>query len=293
MDTIPAKKLVITNKNKNWFGTDFTLNIYRGCNHGCIYCDSRSDCYNNKDFENIKVKEDCVNKVAKELSSKRIKGIICTGAMSDPYNPFEQKYLFTRKILNEIYINSFSVFIMTKSDLVTRDIDLLKKINEYNSAMVAITITTYDDKLCKIIEPNVIESSKRFQAIKKLSDSGIKVGVLMMPILPFVNDNIENIKNIVTMSKECGASFIVPSFGVTLRDSQREYFYGKLDENFPNVKDDYIKIYKNEYNCKSLEHRKLKKEFINLCKENEILYRMNDIAKLQQNDSEPTQISLF
>lgn len=292
MQTIKAKKVVNKNKYTHWFETQYTLNIYRGCSHGCIYCDSRSDCYNNDNFDEVKVKEDIVNKVALELSSKRTKGIICTGAMSDPYNPFEKKYEFTRKVLNEIYLNSFSVFLMTKSDLVVRDIDILKKIDENNSSMVAITITTFDDELCKVIEPNVCTSSERFTAIKKLSENGIKVGILLMPILPFINDNIENIEKIVLKAKECGASFILPSFGLTLRDRQRAYYYDNLDKNFKGLKEQYIKIYKNGYNCKSLNEKELKAHFSKLCKENGILYRMNDISKLQKNDT-VEQISLF
>lgn len=292
MELIESKKIITTNKNKNWFGTDFTLNAYRGCNHGCIYCDSMSECYNDKNFSTVKAKKDVVEKVHSELSSKRKKGTICTGAMSDPYNSFEKKYEFTRDILEQIYINSFGVFLMTKSDLVIRDIDILQKINKNNCAAVAITITTFDDNLAKIIEPNVSSSSDRFLAIKKLSDEGINAGILMMPILPFINDTVWNIENIVKRAKEVGAKFIYPSFGVTLRDVQRDYFYDSLDKNFIGLKDKYIKLYRNDYNCQSVDYKMLKQHFEKLCKENNILYKMKDIILFLENE-QISQLSLF
>ena len=200
------------------------MNIYKGCCHGCIYCDSRSDCYGIEDFDRVRIKENSINLIEKDLKSKRKKGIVATGAMSDPYNPFEEKFLLTRKALELIDKYNYGAAIATKSDLIIRDIDVLKRIKEHSPVLCKITITTADDELSKKIEPNVCLSSERFKAIKKLSDEGIYTGILLMPILPFINDTEENIISIVRKAKENGAKFVYPAFGVTLRSNQRIHF---------------------------------------------------------------------
>ena len=246
MELIPAKSIVSGyRENNNWFGTNYNMNIYKGCCHGCIYCDSRSECYGIDNFDIVRAKVNSSEIIRRELKSKRKNGVIGTGAMSDPYNPFEKKFALTRNALEIIDNFGFGVAIATKSDLILRDIDILKRIKEHSPVLCKITITTADDELCKIIEPNVVVTSKRFEAIKKLSDEGIYTGILLMPILPFINDTEENIINIVKLAKHNGAKFIYPAFGVTLRTNQRDYFFKILDKNFPGIKEKYIKSFGN------------------------------------------------
>ncbi|MCL2673993.1 MAG: radical SAM protein, partial [Defluviitaleaceae bacterium] len=202
MLTVPAKTIVTrVKKPSSWFGAEYNMNIYRGCSHGCIYCDSRSECYRNFDFDTVKVKEDALRIIRDELRKKAKSGVIGTGAMSDPYNPLEQELQLTRHSLELINAFGFGVAIDTKSPLVTRDIDILQDIKQHSPVIVKLTVTTDDGGLCKKLEPNVATSSERFAAIKTLSDNGIYAGVLMMPILPFINDTDENISAIVTNAK--------------------------------------------------------------------------------------------
>jgi len=192
MEYIKAKKLISQYAYDNsWFDINYNMNIYKGCCHGCIYCDSRSECYQIEDFDRVRAKENAIESIGKELKGKRRKGVIGTGAMSDPYNPLEKKFQLTRGALEEVNKYNFGISIATKSPLITRDIDILKKISSHSPVLIKMTITTFDDDLCKRIEPNVPCSSERFKAIKQLSDNGIYTGILLMPILPFINDTEE------------------------------------------------------------------------------------------------------
>lgn len=247
MEYIPTKTIVSNYKdNPHWFGINYNMNIYKGCCHGCIYCDSRSNCYQIIDFDRVRIKENSIEIIKKDLTSKRKKGVVGTGAMSDPYNPFEEKYLLTRQALKLLDEHRFGIAITTKSDLIVRDIDILKRIQKHSPNLVKITITTSDDELCKKIEPNVSTTSDRFKGLKKLSDNNIYSGVLLMPILPFINDTEENIRNIIKRAYECGAKFIFSyGIGVTLRSNQREYYFEQLRKIFPNqmLDEKYIKTY--------------------------------------------------
>ena len=238
MKTIPAKTIITkTKKPAAWFGANYNMNIYRGCCHGCIYCDSRSDCYRNPDFNTVKAKENALQLIRDDLRRKVKTGVIATGAMSDPYNPFEKDEQLTRNSLELINAFNFGVAIDTKGPLVTRDVDILADIKSHSPVIVKMSITTADDHLSKIIEPGAALSSQRFSALKELSDAGIFCGVLMMPILPFINDTKENIAAIVTKAKEANVRFIYPAFGVTMRQGNREYFYEQLDKYFPEYKE--------------------------------------------------------
>lgn len=291
---IEAKSLLTKIKKGNhWFGYDYNMNLYRGCLHGCIYCDSRSECYEVGEFEEVKVKGNALELLEKELRSKRNKGIIGMGSMSDPYNPYENKYQLTKKSLELMEKFKYGVFIITKSALVLRDKDILKRVDKNAKAVVGITITCGNDGLGKIIEPNVSLSSERFKAIKNLNEAGIDAGILLMPILPFVNDTLDNVKEIVRLAVINKAKFIYPYFGVTLRDKQREFFYENLEKHFPGTKDRYIKRYGNNYSCESDNAKELYKLFAKLCEEEKILYRMEDINKLFVMKKEFEQISLF
>lgn len=283
-------------ENNRWFGLNYNMNLYKGCSHGCIYCDSRSECYGVKNFDSVRAKRNVLDILNKELKSKRKKGVIGIGAMSDTYNPFERNLNLTRGALELINRYGFGISIATKSDLILRDIDILKKISNHSPVLIKITITTFHDGLCRKIEPNVVPSSNRFEAIRKLTSEGIFTGILLMPVLPFINDNEENIRSIVRKAKECGAKFIFAyGMGVTLRGNQREYYYEKLSKLFPNelLVKKYMDIYGERYECPSLEYKKLWDIFKNECERCGILYKMNDIINAYRKDYEETQISLF
>lgn len=277
MEYISANTIVTKTKNSTWFGTEYNMNIYRGCCHGCIYCDSRSACYHVEDFDTVKVKEDALRIIRDDLRRKVKKGIVGTGSMSDPYNPIDKDLLLTRNSLELINAFEFGVAIATKSPLVTRDIDVLSDIKSHSPTIVMITITTADDSVCKLIETNIAESSKRFSALKELSKNNIYCGVILMPILPFINDTEENILKIIHLAKDSGAKFIYPSFGVTLRTNQREHFYNKLDPNFPDIKEKYISRYGERYYCTSPKAKKLYRIFKMECDKLGLLYNMRDI----------------
>lgn len=297
MQYIKVKTIVSQAKNNdNWFGINYNMNIYQGCCHGCIYCDSRSNCYQIIDFDRVRAKENSTEIIKNELRSKRNKGVIGTGAMSDPYNPYERKLMLTRKALEEIDSNRFGVAIATKSDLVVRDIDILKRIQSHSPTLIKMTITTYDDNLCKKIEPSVCESSRRFEAIRKLSDNGIYVGVLLMPILPFINDSEENIKNIIKKAYESNAKFVFSyGLGVTLRQNQRQYYFDQLNKLFPgnNLPQRYINTYKESYINPASNNKKLWRVFREECEKYNLLYKMEDIIKDYKTNYEKTQISWF
>lgn len=297
MDYIPTKTILSQYTDKNfWFGSNYNMNIYKGCNHGCIYCDSRSECYGLKDFDTVRAKANAIDIIRTELKSKRKKGVVGTGAMSDPYNTFEVKHQLTREALKLIHSNNFGVSLDTKSPLVTRDIDILSEIKEHSPVIIKITITTFDDDLCKKIEPNVAVSSKRFQAIKKLSDNGIFCGVLLMPLLPFINDNEENIRNIIREAAKNGAKFVFTfAMGVTLRQNQRDHYFQQLLKLFPNepLVKKYIETYGYSYECSSPNNHRLMNVYIEECKKHNLLYKMEDIVSAYKAPYSKEQLTLF
>lgn len=294
MEIIPAKTILSGFSDSNsWFGINYNMNIYKGCSHGCIYCDSRSECYRVDNFDRVRAKENALTLIERELKSKRKTGVVGTGAMSDPYNPLEKEYKLTRGALELINKYRFGVSIATKSDLIVRDMDILKAISKHSPVLIKITITTSNDQLCKMIEPNVANASDRLTAIRTLSGEGIFNGILLMPVLPFIEDNEENISNIIKSAVENGAKFIYPAFGVTLRQNQRAWYYKKLDENFPTLKQKYISNYGNAYECRSLKSKELWKFFQYECNKYGILYKMNDIISNYKNGYNHEQLSLF
>jgi DNA repair photolyase len=290
---IPAKTIISrTSHPESWFGNTYNMNLYRGCNHGCIYCDSRSDCYQVENFDEIVAKENAFAIIEKELRCKRKRGVIGTGAMSDPYNFKEKGQCLTQGALQLIDRYGFGVNIITKSDLIVRDLDLLKSINEQAPVGVGITITIADDDLARRIEPGAPAASRRFAAIKSLSDKGIYAGILMMPILPFISDDIGNILTMVRSAAENGARFIYPLFGMTLRDGQREYFYQELDRLYPGLKLKYQKLFGNCYQCMSPDQEKLAELFYRECEHQGIIYRMPEIIQGIYNSAGRRQLNL-
>lgn len=297
MKYIEAKSIVSSYQgNNSWFGINYNMNIYKGCPHGCIYCDSRSECYGIEEFDAVRAKLNSTAVIRKDLKSKRKKGVVGTGSMSDPYNIFERKYEYTREALKLVDEFGFGIGIATKSALITRDIDILKRIKTHSPVIIKITITTYDDKLCSKIEPNVSLSSKRFEALKMLSDEGIYAGILLMPILPFINDTEENIINIVRKAYDNGAKFIFAyGMGLTLRGNQRDYYYEKLIKLFPEKKlvEQYMNGYGNSYECSSQNSRKLWSVFTKECNKYGILYKMSDIINDYKRGYYEEQIKWF
>lgn len=295
MKTIPAKTILQKNKTSDWFGNDYNMNLYRGCCHGCIYCDSRSDCYHIEDFETVCAKENALVILRNELRRKVRTGVIGTGAMSDPYNPFEAEQMLTRHALELISAYNFGITVITKSPMITRDIDVYKEISEHSPTLCKMTITAYDDQLCKIIEPNIAPASERFSALAKMSENGLFTGITMMPILPFIEDNDENIRRIVRTAYECGVRCIYPYFGVTLRANQREHFFNELDKRFPEQKlsQQYIRHFGNRYECVCPNVRKLRKVFIEECEKYGILYNMKSIISAYKRGYGDMQLSFF
>ncbi|MBR4447407.1 radical SAM protein [Methanobrevibacter sp.] len=248
------------------------MNLYRGCSHGCIYCDSRSEIYNmNHKFEDIEVKQNALELLKKELI-KRPKAMIGTGAMTDPYIPLEKRLQYVRKSLELIYRYGFGFTCITKSDLILRDLDLLKKINEKTKVVVQMTITTANDDLCSILEPNVCPTSRRVEVLKILNDEGIPTVVWLCPILPYINDTEENINAIIDYCVESNVYGVLCfEMGLTLREGNREYFYQKLDENFPGLKEKYIKKFGKNYVLPSPNNNKLMNIFKKRTSEHGIL----------------------
>ena len=293
---IKAKTIVQNKADKKhfWFGFDYNMNLYQGCHHGCIYCDSRSECYHVENFNQVKIKQNVISLLSKELCTKKRKGVIAIGAMSDPYNHYEQQLKITHQALKIINQTGFGVMITTKSHTIVHDLEILKHINAKQPVLICMTITCGNDQLSKKIEQNVSLSSKRFETIKQLRQQNIYAGILMTPILPFINDTPENIKEIVYQAHLANASFIYPMFGVTLRDRQREYFYNQLDQLFSGIKELYIKQFGNNYLCNSPRIYELKKLFIKECHNYNLTYKMEDIIKgYKQMPASPKQLSLF
>lgn len=272
------------------------MNIYRGCLHGCIYCDSRSTIYGmNHPFEDVEVKINAPELLEKALRSKRKKCMIGTGSMSDPYCGIEKELKLTRKCLEIIDGYGFGATVLTKSDLVLRDLDILKKINEKTKCVVQMTLTTYDDDLCRIIEPNVCPTSRRFEVLKILRDNGIPTVVWFTPILPFINDTKENIEGIVSCCIEASVRGILFfGAGVTLRDGDREYFYSCLDRHFPGLKEKYIKTYGMSYVAESIKSDELQRLFVKKCEENGIDHNIDSVfSYLNDFEFKNDQMSLF
>jgi len=272
------------------------MNIYRGCTHGCIYCDSRSSCYQMKhDFEDIEVKRNAPELLEDALSRKRKKCMIGTGSMCDPYMHCEEKLGLTRKCLEIIERYGFGTTLITKSDRVLKDLDLLKSINEKSKCVVQMTLTAYDEDLCKIIEPNVCSTRKRFETLKTLRDNGIPTVVWYSPVLPFINDTEENLRGILGYCFEAGVCGVLCfGIGTTIRDGDREYFYAALDRHFPGVKQKYIRKYGYSYECTSDNNRELMKIFHAECGAHKVMHDVGQIfGYLNDFPQDGGQISMF
>lgn len=283
-----------SDQGNRWFGIDYHMNLYKGCSYGCIYCDSRSDAYHIDNFEIVRSKVNALEILEEELASKQYKGVVSFGTLSDPYNDQEEEHQITRGALELIKKYGFGVSIDTKSDLILRDIDLLKDIQKNNNVIIKISITTFDDELAKFLEPNVISSTKRFSVLKTLRENNIYAGVLMTPVLPFITDNEETIKKCVQLAKENDAKFIYTKMGMTLRKKVREYYYEHIDKLYPGLSNDYQTVYEKSLVCNPLKYRDLLEIFVNECNKNHILCDMSEIiADYKRKIPTRKQISLF
>ena len=255
------------------------MNLYRGCSHGCIYCDSRSKVYNMQhQFEDIEIKSNAIELLEKSLKGKRKKCMIGMGSMTDPYIPLEKEIKNTRKSLELIYKYGFGATLITKSSAILRDLDILKVINSKTKCVIQMTLTTFDEKLCKIIEPNVSSAKERFETLKILNQNNIPTVVWLTPILPFINDTEENLTGILDYCVKANVYGIICfGMGVTLRDGNREYFYEKLDKYFPRLKEKYIKAYGTNYILNSPNNKYLMNIFYKTCQKYNIIYNNNDI----------------
>ena len=273
------------------------MNLYRGCRHGCIYCDSRSACYRMEHpFEDIEVKQNALTLLEDALRRKRRPCMIATGSMSDPYTPPEEELRYTRRALELILQYGFGMTLLTKSSLVLRDLDLLQRINSQTKCVVQMTLTTWEESLCRILEPNVSTTTERFAALMKLKEAGIPTVVWLCPILPFLNDTAENINRLLDCCEQAGVRGIVQfGMGVTLRQGNREYFYRQLDRHFPGLKERYIRTYGNAYVLESPNSRELLELLHRRCRDAGILHDNPSVFRyLQEMEiKQPQQMSLY
>jgi len=272
------------------------MNIYRGCTHGCIYCDSRSKCYQfDHDFEDIEVKSNAAEMLDRELHCRRRRGMIVTGAMCDPYMHIEEELGITRQCLQVISRHHFGVAVQTKSTRILRDIDLLTEINRKTKAVAQITLTTADDMLCRIIEPAVEPTSERFQALCELRTAGIPTVVWLSPFLPFINDKRENVEALLDYCLRAGVGGIIHfGVGMTLRDGDREYYYAALDRHFPGLKQRYIEKYGNAYEIASDNTHELTRLITDTCRKHNIICGFENVLRyIRDFPDKNEQLSLF
>jgi len=306
IQTVSAKTIIQKEKlpsYQTWWGTSYNMNLYKGCSHGCIYCDSRSLCYQNSEFDVVKPKDDCLRIIDKELKLKYTRrGVIGTGAMSDPYNHLEAELKLTRGALEIINKYQFGISITTKSDLVTRDIDVLSEIKRTAPVIVKFSLTSSDDVLSRALEPNVTISSERLKAIETLSKAGIYSGVLLWPTMPFLTDSQEQVIDLLNKAKDSGAKFVTAYFGLTLRIGSRDYFFENLDKlieskKIPSdTKERYIKRFGTRYICDIPKKQTVIKVFKEHCHKRGLLYQFADVTADYQKGydfNSNSQISIF
>lgn len=292
-----TSKSILSPRQKNgqyWFGIDYTVNLYRGCNHGCIYCDSRSQCYGIDDFSKVRPKKEALVLLERELKSKKQKGVISLGAMSDSYNALEKELQLTRGALALFAQYGFGLSLETKSDFLLRDSDLFQQIAQNNGLIIKFSFSTPSQEKAKKIEPQAASPAARFHALRQLSEKGIYCGVLYCPILPFLTDSVAEVQQMVAYAKEAGAKFIYPYWGITLRDRQRDFFYAQLDHHYPGLRTRYAQTYGSAYACGCPQVNNLQQVFQQACQKNGLFYRMADIINgYRQKIPAVEQISLF
>jgi len=289
---VPARHILIRNKSTQWFGTDHTMNLYRGCPHGCIYCDSRSQCYGDDDFDRVKVKERALELLRDELRRKVRPAFIGMGSMSDPYNPLERELELTRKALMLLHAYECGVAVCTKSGLILRDADLYADIQARAPVICKVTVTTTDEALAAKVEPGADSPAERLRALEGLAKRGIFTGVVMMPVLPFLEDSAANVLGVVDAAADAGARFVYPAFGMTLRDRQRAYYLDRVEGLFPGLGERYVRQYGTGYWCTSPRARELWAAFSQRCREKGLFYEMGQIVRAAKGTYD-TQLTFF
>ena len=281
MQTVQAKHLLTPVRcgMDEFYHADWNMNLYRGCTHGCIYCDSRSLCYRIDHFDDVRPKENALALLEGELRSKRQSGVITMGAMSDPYNPLEEKLRLTRGALQLMLRHGFGAAFTTKSALCARDAELLGEIGRRAPVCARLTVTCAEDELCRMIEPRVSPSSERFAALRTLSGAGVFSGVWLNPVLPWLTDTEENLRQIVRMTTENGGRFVVCFFGMTLRTGNREYYFSALERRFPGLRAQYLKAFGNASEIPARDPKALHAAFTDECRKCGLLWRFGDINR--------------
>lgn len=281
MEPLIAKQLLtpVHGSMEDFFYADWNMNLYRGCSHGCVYCDSRSVCYQIDHFDTVRPKENALTLLELELRGKRSTGVITMGSMSDPYNPLENKLQLTRGALEHIRKHRFGAAYTTKSALCARDADILAEISKNAPVCARLTVTCADDDLCRKIEPHVSATSERFRAMRTLADQGVYTGVWLNPLLPYLTDTEENIRRIVKMTADSGGRFVVCFFGMTLRTGNREYYFTALEKQFPGVRDKYLHRYGNAYELTVPDAGHLYDAFRDECTRQYLHWRFDDINR--------------
>lgn len=294
MEFVPARQIVTRSREDgSFYGYDYNMNIYRGCCHGCIYCDSRSDCYRIEDFDRVRAKKDALAIIERELRYKRRGGVVSTGAMSDPYNPFEAEHRLTRGALELLDRYGFGVSVLTKSPLIARDAGLFQRMARHSVVSPKLTVTCADDGLSRKLEPGVAPSSERFGAVRALAEAGLYTGISVAPVLPFLTDDDGNIRGLVERAAAAGAKYVYLETGVTLRMNQRDYYYRQLDRLFPGLSGRYRETYGDRYHCTTPRYREVRRVLAEACKRHGLLYKLPDILAAQRAPYEQTQMRLF
>ena len=275
MELVEAKSIITNSKglNYSYLAAEYTMNIYRGCSHGCVYCFARGEYYKIPEFDRVRAKKDALRIIRDDLARKVKRGVVTTGGMSDHYNPEEREHKLTRNALELLNAFGFGICILTKSDLVLRDTDIISDIKTHSPVNVSFSVTCAEDGLCRLIEPYAALSSKRFEALARLAERGITAGVLLDPILPYVNDTGDNIRGIVKRAKDAGARYIYASLSVTMEGIQREHFFKTIEPNFPGTAEKY-KRFGNYYRCHPPGEKKLWDAFADECEKRGIIYDM-------------------
>ena len=272
------------------------MNLYRGCVHGCIYCDSRSSCYHmDHAFEDVAVKRNASALLEDALKRRRKPCMIGAGSMTDPYIPLEEELGHVRQALELVLRYGFGITLITKSARVLRDLDLLAAINRRTKCVVQMTLTTYDEALCRKLEPHVSTTRERFQALLRLREAGIPTVVWLCPILPFINDTRENLEGVLDLCLQAGVCGVVCfGMGMTLREGSREYFYAQLDRHFPGMKERYIAAYGSRYLLESPNSRQLTALFHDICRRGGVVHDNDSVFQYLRTLEERTdQLSLF
>lgn len=275
-----------------WFGIDFHANLYWGCPHGCLFCDLVADCRPGEDFSKITHRPDVLEILSRELAGKPKDAVISFGSAADPYNPAEAEEKLMRRALEMVDAAGLGAAVTTKGDLILRDLDLLKRIAAHSPLVVIFPISTYSDAVCRKLEPEAPKPSERFRTLGKLAAEGILCGVKMIPVIPFLNDTEDNVRDIIRSSRNAGARFVYPSFGIQFREGQREHFMMMIEKEFPGLRNVFMDTYGLRSACVSLQAPKLKKTFVIECKKQKMLYGMKEIVQLIRPDKN-VQLKLF